>query len=117
MLPADSPMTEPLPRRVTRRTALKAGAAVGLAGGFRPRPATAQAPKEPARPPVEAYTDRLSYAPGEEVRVHLSSAVAAVGYKVTRLGPKPLAVEEGQFTAARAHPIPTDASSHGCRWP
>lgn len=103
-------MSDSLP---TRRTAIKTGTAFAL--GTELTAATALV--EPKRPTIEAYCDRLSYAPGDEVKVHLSSSSRAVGYEVARLGPKPLKVDQGEHLQAREHPIPKDASSHGCRWP
>jgi hypothetical protein len=104
--------------RVTRRTALKAGAAAALAGTL-PREARAQ-PKQPKRQVWEGYTDQLSYAPGDEVKLHLSSSVVKLRFSVVRLqgqAARPPCAAEGEIASAAQHPIPKDASSHGCRWP
>src|SRR5262249_59275819 len=68
--------------RVTRRTALKAGAALGLT------PAIHTGALGQAGPPAEGYADRLSYYPGDELKVHLSSSVHC-DLEIARLGPKP----------------------------
>src|SRR5581483_10244450 len=58
---------------VTRRTALKAGAALAATRGLTAlgSPLTVEQPKRPA---VEGYTDQLSYAPGDEVKLHVSAS-------------------------------------------
>ncbi len=107
-------MNEP----VSRRAALQAGAASALAasGGLHPR--LAGAAQEPKRQVWEGYTDQLSYAPGDEVKLHLSSSVPKLRFAVVRGGngfpPYPA---EGEIAGAAVHPIPKDASSHGCGWP
>lgn len=69
-----------------------------------------------ARAAIEGYTDKLSYAPGETVQVHLSCTPGAYRYEVWRHGAKPERLTEGTGSA-KEHPIPADASSHGCGWP
>lgn len=97
---------------------MKAGAALTLVGGLDSRTAAAAAAlQNPARPPVEGYTDQLSYAPGEEVKVHAAWEGDSFAYSVERIGPAPKKVGGGVVRGTGAHPIPKDASSHGCRWP
>jgi hypothetical protein len=98
--------------RPTRRAAIRTGTALGLAAGI-PLQAAAQEPKKPA---AEGYTDQLSYAPGDEVKLHLS-ATGPCELEVARLGPKREVVWRQADVATKTHPIPADASSHGCRWP
>src|SRR5579871_4135094 len=106
-------MSNPLSHRLTRRTALKTGAALAVTAGL-PLAAAAQ---EPQRQVWEGYTDQLSYAPGDEVKLHVSSSVPKLRFDVVRWpGGKPPYPAQGEFAAA-THPIPKDASSHGCRWP
>lgn len=100
--------------RITRRTAIQAGVGLTTAAGLGLAPlARGRQAKTVA---VEAYTDQLSYAPGDEVRLHVSCgrpvtlAVNRVGRPYSPLGPvRGFATEE--------HPIPADVSSHGCGWP
>lgn len=102
-------MTLPRP---TRRAALAAGT-VAVAGGLRPR--LAGADEAPGRPP-EGYTDQLSYAPGDEVKLHLSSP-GPCDIEVARLGAERTVVWQQSGVPAEAHPVPADASARGCRWP
>lgn len=99
---------------ITRRTALKTGAA--LAASTLPFEAHAQ---EPKRPLVEGYTDQLSYAPGDEVKLHVSCESANFSFAVERIGPHYYTDPELLVPSvkAKSHAIPRDASSHGCRWP
>jgi hypothetical protein len=79
-----------------------------------------------ARPGIEGYTDKLSYLPGDEVHVHLSLEGDSYRYSVQRLGgathSKGLG-GGGSLGSSRGpmrythHPIPANASSHGCGWP
>jgi hypothetical protein len=107
-------MNEP----ISRRTAMKAGAAVTLTGAL-PRSARARQPNA-KRQVWEGYTDQLSYAPGDEVKLHLSSSVAKLKFTVVRLQAgfsRPPYPAEGEIAGAAVQPIPKDASSHGCKWP
>ena len=94
-------------RRVTRRTALASGVALAV-------PATARQPKMPR---VEAYTNQLSYDVGDVVQLHVSSDTPDLTLSVMRLGPTTVVVKENIAVKAAAHPVPADASSHGCKWP
>ncbi len=66
---------------------------------------------------VEGYTGQVSYAPGEEVALHLSSSAARVTVEVARLGVRTEVVYTREGVEAREHPVPENASSHGCGWP
>ncbi|HJZ58182.1 MAG TPA: N,N-dimethylformamidase beta subunit family domain-containing protein [Gemmataceae bacterium] len=103
-------MSDPLPR-ITRRTALKTGAAFALAG----QTAGAQPTAEPYF--IDGYTDQLSYAPGDEVKLHATAQGNGVGVSIVRVGPKPEIVWQDTAVKAPLQPVPPDASSHGCRWP
>lgn len=65
---------------------------------------------------LEAYTDQLSYLPGETVKVHAACETGAFRYQIVREGAKRRVVAQGNGKA-KAYPIPKDASSQGCRWP
>ncbi len=66
---------------------------------------------------VEGYTQQLSYLPGDELVLHLSSSAPEFSIEIARAGgpPEPL-LRRDQLPATLA-PTPEDASSHGCRWP
>ncbi|HSQ58106.1 MAG TPA: N,N-dimethylformamidase beta subunit family domain-containing protein [Gemmata sp.] len=99
---------------VSRRTALKTGAALAASAAL-PIEAAAQKPKLPV---VEGYTDQLSYAPGEEVRLHLSASADTVAtITVVRIGQKEEIVCNCPAVKVAPQPVPKDASSHGCKWP
>jgi len=66
---------------------------------------------------IAGYTDRSSYAPGEEVVFHLSANVDKLTMKISRLGLATELVLEKPDIAVSAHSIPDRASSHGCQWP
>ncbi len=101
-------MTQP----ITRRTALKAGAAVAVTPF-----AVRGADEPPKRPVVEGYTGQLSYEPGEDITFHVSCEVEAFDLVVSRLGAKREVVIEQRVPKGASRPIPKDASSHGCKWP
>jgi hypothetical protein len=107
-------MNDPLPR-VSRRTAIQTGAAFALTGelavaGQQPAP-------PPARPVIEGYADQLSCRPGGSVALHVSCSAPTFGVEVTRVGPTRRVVWSKSDVKGTEHPIPADASSHGCRWP
>ncbi|WP_203328886.1 N,N-dimethylformamidase beta subunit family domain-containing protein [Candidatus Laterigemmans baculatus] len=81
-------------------------------------PALVQAQQTP--PPslfIEGYSDQLSYAPGDEVALHVSTTAAKYSITVDRIGGTDQRVLEKSEIAGSAHPIPDNASSHGCGWP
>lgn len=75
------------------------------------------ASEEPRPLFVEGYAGRVSYAPGEELTLHVSTSAAKFTVEITRLGAKPESVWTVASVEGREHPVPEDASSHGCRWP
>jgi len=99
--------------RVTRRTAIKTGAALAAAAAL-PSDATAQEAKGLS---VSAYTDQLSYAAGDEVKLHASCNPGnARTLFVARVGPD-LTVVRTEAVRVEPQPIPKDVSSRGCKWP
>ena len=66
---------------------------------------------------IDGYTHQLSYTPGEEIEFRVSTSAAHYSLEIARLG----ATREVVFSQAElpgaAHPIPENASSHGCGWP
>jgi hypothetical protein len=97
---------------ISRREALQVGTALAVA------PFAVRA-DEPKKIVVEGYTDQLSYAPGDEVKVHLSSASAvSPALSIVRVGAKPEKVwASDSAVKIEPQPVPKDASSHGCKWP
>jgi hypothetical protein len=66
---------------------------------------------------VEGYTGQVSYAPGEELALHVSTSAANFTYEIVRLGAKAQSVHTSGAVPGREHPVPADASAQGCRWP
>jgi len=96
----------------SRRDTLLAASALAL-------PASARAQPKINAPP-EVYCDQLSYAPGDEVKLHVSADGDQAVARVTRRGQTdtPLKAEQvAKPFAVKRHAVPKDASSHGCRWP
>ena len=74
------------------------------------------AAQEPRPLFVEGYTGAVSYAPGEELALHLSSSARQVAVEITRLGGEAKLVWKGDAQATE-RAVPENASSHGCLWP
>jgi hypothetical protein len=66
---------------------------------------------------VEGYAGRLSYAPGQEAELHVSTSAARFSVEIRRIGATNELVWSKRELAGKEHAIPEDASSHGCRWP
>jgi hypothetical protein len=66
---------------------------------------------------VEGYAGRVSYAPKEELTLHVSTSAGAFSVEIVRLGAKNETVWTSPAVPGREYPVPEDASSHGCRWP
>jgi len=66
---------------------------------------------------VEAYTNPLSYVPGEEVALHVSTSAPKYSLEVARLGAMREVVLTKTGLDGQEHPVPENASSHGCAWP
>ena len=73
--------------------------------------------EEPRALFVEGYAGRVSYRPGEELTLHVSTSAKVFSVEIIRLGAKPESVWTSTSVAGREHSVPEDASSHGCRWP
>ncbi|NOS72212.1 MAG: hypothetical protein HOP33_20095 [Verrucomicrobia bacterium] len=78
---------------------------------------TSSAGDEPRSLFVEGYAGRPSYAPGEDLTLHVSTSAAAFSVEIVRLGAKTESVWSSASVVGREHPIPEDACSRGCRWP
>jgi hypothetical protein len=78
---------------------------------------TARAEDEPRPLFVEGYAGRVSYAPGEELTLHVSSSAPRFAVEIARIGAKVESVWTREGVEGREHPVPEDASSAGCRWP
>jgi len=66
---------------------------------------------------VEGYASQVSYAPGDMLKMHVSSAAAHWSLEIARLGAKREVVHQQQQIPGQVHAIPEQASSQGCGWP
>lgn len=67
---------------------------------------------------IEGYSGEISYAPGEELQLHLSSPSATCELTIARLGrERTVVLEQKKVEGIVEHPVPMNASSHGCNWP
>jgi hypothetical protein len=66
---------------------------------------------------IEGYANHVSYAPGEDVVLHVSTTAPSYTLSVSRIGAETQeTLTKGNIPGA-AHPIPENASSNGCGWP
>jgi hypothetical protein len=72
---------------------------------------------DPAEPQIWCYTDRFSYAPGDTIRVHVSTSAPAYDFRLFRDGAVESTVLERKGLPGRLHPTPDDCSVRGCGWP
>lgn len=66
---------------------------------------------------VEGYPAAVSYAPGDTATFHVSTTAREFSVKVIRLGATRTTVWTQDGIAGEEHPVPENASSHGCQWP
>lgn len=80
--------------------------------------ATSHAEQQP--PPalyIEGYAGQTSYAPGDDLELHIASNLPRVAITIHRLGRDAEKVWESSDVEASDPPIPDRAASHGCDWP
>lgn len=66
---------------------------------------------------VEGYAGRVSYAPGDELTLHVSTSAAEFAVEISRVGAERRTVWTSPGNEGREFPVPENASSHGCQWP
>lgn len=89
------------------------GAAMALLASL----ASAGRAQDPPAKLVEGYAGAQSYAPGEEVGLHVSSVAPTFDVEIARLGATTEVVWSKKGVEGKHHETPADASSRGCRWP
>jgi hypothetical protein len=72
--------------------------------------------EDPAWPEIYAYTDRISYAPGETVRFHASGTAPRWRLQVYRDGGRPVLLHDAELPGTFT-PVPKEAYKAGCGWP
>jgi hypothetical protein len=98
----------------TRRDLLKAAAS---AAGTVTLSQLTDAAEQAAPAFIEAYTDSLSYQAGDLVKLHVSTNASRFSVEIARVGARRQVVWNKEGLPGTKHPVPADASSHGCRWP
>ena len=67
---------------------------------------------------IEGYPDKQSLAPGDELQLHTSTTAIEYSLEIARLGAERKVVFQAtKIPGGGFHPIPENASSHGCNWP
>src|SRR5262245_30078359 len=66
---------------------------------------------------VEGYTSQLSYAPGDEVALCVSTTAPKYAVEIARVGSKREVVLTKRDIEGKEHSVPENCSSHGCGWP
>lgn len=95
---------------LSRRTFLGSTAGVLAAASF-------GRSDEPREPSLFVYPDRLSYEPGDVVKLQTSTNSATYDLKIERVGAKRETVWSRAGVKGADHATPADASSAGCHWP
>lgn len=66
---------------------------------------------------VWSYTDRISYAPGESVGLHISTTAECYDVEIGRDGADYIALRRWEDLRGTHHETPQDCSVSGCNWP
>jgi len=66
---------------------------------------------------IEGYADEISCAPGDTLKLHISTTGEKYSVKIERIGAARKEVHSESGIAGKSFPIPENASSHGCGWP
>ena len=67
---------------------------------------------------IEAYPEKQSVAPGDELQLHTSTSASEYSIEIARLGAeRKIVYQKSKIPGGGSHPIPENASSHGCNWP
>jgi hypothetical protein len=69
------------------------------------------------RPTVDGYCWPQSVVAGEPVALHVAASVPSIDVEVARIGARREVVAGPRALETEDHPVPADASAHGCHWP
>ena len=114
---ARSRQTRELRRRDLLKQAALAGVTASIATGDRAQADNEAGAADRPRPFIDAYPDQLSYAPGEDAALHVSTSAPRYSVAVTRLGARDQKVWSRENLNGADHPVPEQASMQGCEWP
>ncbi len=76
-----------------------------------------RASNDPSELEAWCYSDRLSYAPGETLRLHVSTTAERYDLEIVRDGVRVETVHRAEGLAGAFHQAPDDCSVAGCGWP
>ena len=94
-----------------RRDLLKTSSALGLLS------ATTLIADEPAADFIYGYAGQLSYEPGDQLKLHVSTSVRRYSVEIARIGGKREVVYQKENLAGARLATPLNAATHGCGWP
>jgi hypothetical protein len=100
-----------------RRDLLKSGVGVVSGIGILSASSSLIAQDHPDAPSLDAYPDKLSYEPGEQVSLHVSTSGPKFSVEVARVGGKREVVWAKEEVPGAYYPTPESASIDGCHWP
>ncbi len=66
---------------------------------------------------VEGYASQVSYAPGEDLVLHVSTSAPNFTVTISRMGAEAKTVLTRASLPGKLAPIPENAASQGCQWP
>jgi hypothetical protein len=72
---------------------------------------------DPSYPEVFAYTDHITYAPGDEVVFHASTTISSIDIVVSRESTERVVVHQSGALQAGHHVTPETYYETGCGWP
>lgn len=66
---------------------------------------------------ISGYTDQLSIPAGDKISFHISTGAPRYDVEIARVGAERQVMWSRRGLCGTEHPVPADASTHGCRWP
>ena len=66
---------------------------------------------------IEGYAGQISYVAGQELTLHVSATASQFRLRCERVGKTRVEVLCVEDIPCQHHPVPDNASSHGCDWP
>ena len=66
---------------------------------------------------IEGYADQLSVKAGDQIGFHISTSAEKYSIEIARVGAERELVWTKEGLPGVQHPVPENASTHGCNWP
>jgi len=108
-------MSMHLPASMSRRRVLKSFGAGVLTAVTTPEIVAAVPDQQELT--ISGYCGQLSYQAGDQIELYVSTTVPEYDIEIARVGKQREIVWQQQGVAGAFHPIPDNASTHGCGWP